>query len=38
MNKANRNHPAFKENAEPFYSIIMEGLQGKVEGEHFGMQ
>ncbi|MEJ0054987.1 MAG: nuclear transport factor 2 family protein [Bacteroidota bacterium] len=33
--KINRNHPAFNKNAEPFYSIIMEGLKGEVEGEHF---
>ncbi len=31
----NRNHPAFKKNAEPFYSIIMKGLTGEVDGEHF---
>jgi ketosteroid isomerase-like protein len=31
----NRNHPAFKKEAEPFYSIIMEGLKGEVDGEHF---
>ncbi|MCL1638706.1 hypothetical protein OZ664_14995 [Elizabethkingia sp. HX WHF] len=31
----NRNHPAFNKNAEPFYSIIMEGLSGEVDGEHF---
>ena len=31
----NRNHPAFKKEAEPFYNIIMEGLTGEVEGEHF---
>jgi ketosteroid isomerase-like protein len=30
-----RNHPAFKKEAEPFYSIIMEGLKGEVDGEHF---
>ena len=35
IKKANRNHPAFNENAEPFYSIIMEGLKGEVDGEHF---
>jgi uncharacterized protein len=35
MNKINRKHPAFRENAEPFYQIIMEGLTGKVDGEHF---
>ena len=33
--KVNRNHPAFKAGAEPFYSIIMEGLKGEVDGEHF---
>src|SRR5580704_12342886 len=31
----NRNHPAFKKEAEPFYNIIMEGLKGKVDGGHF---
>jgi uncharacterized protein len=31
----NRNHPAFKKEAEPFYNIIMEGLKGEVEGTHF---
>ena len=31
----NRNHPAFNKNAEPFFSIIMEGLSGEVDGEHF---
>jgi ketosteroid isomerase-like protein len=31
----NRNHPAFNKNADPFYGIIMEGLKGEVEGEHF---
>jgi len=30
-----RKHPAFKKEAEPFYSIIMEGLKGEVDGEHF---
>jgi ketosteroid isomerase-like protein len=35
MNKVNRKHPAFRENAEPFYQIIMEGLKGEVDGEHF---
>jgi len=29
------NHPAFKKEAEPFYSIIMEGLKGAVNGTHF---
>jgi len=33
--KVNRNHPAFNKNAEPFYSIIMKGLKGEVDGEHF---
>lgn len=33
--KVDRNHPAFNKNAEPFYSIIMEGLKGEVDGEHF---
>ena len=31
----NRNHPAFKKGAEPFYTIIMEGLKGAVDGGHF---
>jgi ketosteroid isomerase-like protein len=31
----NRNHPAFKKEAEPFYNIIMKGLTGEVDGEHF---
>jgi ketosteroid isomerase-like protein len=31
----NRNHPAFKKGAEPFYNIIMKGLEGEVDGEHF---
>ena len=30
-----RNHPAFNKNAEAFYRIIMEGLKGEVDGEHF---
>jgi len=30
-----RNHAAFKKEAEPFYAIIMEGLKGEVEGAHF---
>lgn len=30
-----RDHPGFNKNAEPFFSIVMEGLQGKVDGEHF---
>jgi ketosteroid isomerase-like protein len=32
---ANRNHPGFNKNAEPFFSIIMEGLKGEVDGDHF---
>jgi uncharacterized protein len=31
----NRNHPAFKQEVEPFYNIIMQGLTGEVDGEHF---
>jgi len=31
----NRDHPAFKKEAEPFYNIIMEGLKGEVDGPHF---
>ena len=31
----NRNHPAFKTEAAPFYNIIMEGLKGEVDGGHF---
>src|SRR5579872_2338937 len=31
----NKDHPAFKKEAEPFYNIIMEGLKGEVDGEHF---
>jgi hypothetical protein len=30
-----RNHPAFNKAVEPFYKIIMEGLKGEVDGEHF---
>ena len=33
--KVNRNHPAFNKNSQPFYSIIMDGLKGEVDGEHF---
>lgn len=29
------NHPAFKAEAQPFYDIIMKGLAGEVDGEHF---
>jgi ketosteroid isomerase-like protein len=31
----NRNHPAFKKQAEPFYNIIMKGLINEVDGDHF---
>lgn len=31
----NRSHPAFNRNAEPFYAVIMDGLKGEVDGEHF---
>lgn len=31
----NRSHPAFNRNAEPFYAVIMDGLKGEVNGEHF---
>jgi ketosteroid isomerase-like protein len=31
----NKNHLAFKKKADPFYNIIMDGLEGKVEGPHF---
>ncbi|NLR57406.1 SnoaL-like domain-containing protein [Chitinophaga polysaccharea] len=33
--KVDRNHPAFNENSEPFYRIVMEGLKEEVDGEHF---
>lgn len=33
--RLDRNHPAFNKNAEPFFRIIMEGLKGEVDGEHF---
>jgi ketosteroid isomerase-like protein len=32
---ADRSHPAFRENAEPFYRIVREGLGDLVDGEHF---
>ena len=35
LKKVDRKHPAFNRNAGPFYSIIMEGLKGEVDGEHF---
>ena len=31
----NRSHPAFNINVEPFYTVIMNGLKGEVDGEHF---
>jgi len=33
--KIDRNHPAFRENADAFYNIVMEGLQDAVDGPHF---
>ncbi len=33
--KLNRKHPAFNKNAAPFFQIIMQGLKGEVDGEHF---
>ena len=33
--RVNRDHPAFNKNAVPFYRIIMQGLKGEVDGEHF---
>jgi len=33
--KVDRTHPAFNRNAKPFYDIVMEGLKGNVDGEHF---
>jgi hypothetical protein len=33
IQKVNRNHPAFNKNAEPFFSIVMEGLKGEVDGD-----
>ncbi|MDR2916289.1 MAG: nuclear transport factor 2 family protein [Tannerella sp.] len=30
-----RNHPGFKKEAAPFFDIVMEGLKGEVDGEHF---
>lgn len=31
----NRHHPAFKKEADPFYNIVMKGLTGEVDGDHF---
>ena len=28
-------NPAFNKNAEPFFSLILEGLKGEVDGAHF---
>lgn len=28
-------HPGFKKEAQPFFSIVMEGLRDEVDGEHF---
>lgn len=33
--KVDRNHPAFRENAKPFYDIARKGLGDEVDGEHF---
>ena len=30
-----RNHPGYKSEAEPFFSIVLEGLRDEVDGEHF---
>lgn len=30
-----RSHPAFRQNADPFYSIVRQGLGDAVDGEHF---
>ena len=30
-----RNHPGYKSEAEPFFSIVLEGLKDEVDGEHF---
>jgi ketosteroid isomerase-like protein len=35
LNEISRTHRGFNKNAEPFFSIIMEGLKGEVDGEHF---
>ena len=35
MKKLDRQPSSFNKNAEPFYSIIMKGLKGKVDGKHF---
>lgn len=35
LNKVDRSHGAFRKNADAFYDIVMEGLKGEVDGEHF---
>jgi hypothetical protein len=30
-----RNHPGFNDNAEPFFTVVMKGLAGAVDGPHF---
>jgi ketosteroid isomerase-like protein len=35
FDEISRSHPAFNKNAGPFFSIIMEGLKGEVDGAHF---
>src|SRR6202790_5578624 len=35
IKKVSITHPGFNKNAEPFFSIIMDGLKGEVDGEHF---
>jgi ketosteroid isomerase-like protein len=35
IKKVSRTHPRFNKNAEPFFNIIMDGLKGEVDGEHF---
>ncbi|KQR90686.1 MAG: nuclear transport factor 2 family protein [Microbacterium ginsengisoli] len=32
---ADRSHPAFRPNADPFYAVVREGLGDLVDGEHF---
>lgn len=34
-NVVDRNHPGFKKEVEPFFDIVMKGLKGYVDGEHF---
>lgn len=36
IEKVNLNHPGFNKNADPFFSIIMEGLKGKLMVNIFG--